>query len=99
VIALVMLAGVIAVQQLEAHVLQPFLLGRLVRLHPLAIILSIGGGVFLAGITGALFAVPLVAMVNAVVTHLAGSDEPPEDTPVVQESEAESAAEAEPEQT
>ncbi len=89
--AVLMLVGVIAVQQLEAHVLQPFLLGRLVRLHPLAIILSIGGGVYLAGIVGALFAVPLVAMVNAVVTYLAGGDDPsPDGALVVTEAEAES---------
>lgn len=97
VIALVMLGGVIAVQQLEAHILQPFLLGRLVRLHPLAIILSIGAGVFIAGIVGALFAVPLVAMVNAVVSHLAGNDDPPHDTAaVVSAAEAESASDPPP---
>ena len=35
VIALVMLAAVVVVQQLESHVLQPFLMGRLVAVHPL----------------------------------------------------------------
>jgi predicted PurR-regulated permease PerM len=95
--AVLMLAGVIAVQQLEAHILQPFLLGRLVRLHPLAIILSIGGGVYLAGITGALFAVPLVAMLNAVVTHLANGDDPPGETAaVVTEAEAGSSSDPPP---
>jgi predicted PurR-regulated permease PerM len=69
-VALVMLGGVIGVQQLEAHVLQPFLLGRMVSVHPLAVILSIAAGVFLAGIAGALVAVPLVASLNAVVGYL-----------------------------
>ena len=39
-----MLAGVIAVQQLEGHVLQPFLMGRLVRVHPLAVVVVIAIG-------------------------------------------------------
>ncbi|WP_370618112.1 AI-2E family transporter [Mumia sp. Pv 4-285] len=68
--ALFMLAGVIAVQQIEAHILQPFLMGHLVQLHPLAIILAIGAGLTVAGIVGALIAVPLAACINAVVRHL-----------------------------
>jgi predicted PurR-regulated permease PerM len=68
--ALIMLGGVIAVQQLESHILQPFLLGRAVRVHPLAVILGIAAGVVAAGILGALIAVPLVAVLNAVGHHL-----------------------------
>ena len=71
--ALLMLAGVIAVQQIESHVLQPFLLGRAVSVHPLAVILAITAGVVIAGIVGALVAVPVAAVVNAVVKHLTGS--------------------------
>ena len=73
IVALIMLGGVVAVQQLEAHVLQPFLLGRLVRVHPLGVIVAIAMGVLVAGIPGALVAVPLVASLNAVVQHLADS--------------------------
>lgn len=73
--ALIMLLVVLAVQQIESHVLQPFLLGRLVRVHPLAVILSIAAGVVIAGIVGALVAVPIAAMVNAIVHHLAGHDD------------------------
>jgi predicted PurR-regulated permease PerM len=72
VVALLMLGGVILVQQVEAHVLQPFLTGRFVSLHPLGVIVAIGIGVLLAGITGALLAVPLAAAGNAVVQYLAG---------------------------
>jgi putative heme transporter len=72
VVALIMLGGVVAVQQLEAHVLQPFLLGRFVAVHPLGVIVAIGAGVLVAGIPGALVAVPLVAALNAVVLHLSG---------------------------
>jgi predicted PurR-regulated permease PerM len=64
--ALLMLAGVIAVQQIESHLLQPLLLGRVMKLHPLGVILAIAAGVVLAGITGALIAVPVVAVLNAV---------------------------------
>jgi predicted PurR-regulated permease PerM len=71
IIAAIMLGAVILVQQIEAHVLQPFLMGRFVRLHPLAVLLGIGAGAYLAGIAGALFAVPLVAVLNGVIRHLA----------------------------
>ena len=69
--ALLMLGGVILVQQIEGHVLQPFLMGRFVSVHPLGVIVAIGCGVLVAGIAGALVAVPLAAAVNAVVQHLA----------------------------
>lgn len=70
--ALLMLAGVIGVQQIEGHVLQPFLMGRLVRVHPLAVVVVIAIGGLVAGIFGALIAVPLTAIVNAVASFLAG---------------------------
>jgi len=70
-VALFMLLAVVAVQQLESHVLQPFLMGRLVAVHPLAIIVAIAAGITVAGIVGALIAVPLAACVNGVVRHLA----------------------------
>lgn len=69
-IALIMLAVVIGVQQLESHVLQPFLLGRAVSVHPLAVILGIATGSIIAGIVGALLAVPTMAILNAVGKHL-----------------------------
>jgi predicted PurR-regulated permease PerM len=77
-VAVIMLAVVVAVQQVEAHVLQPFLLGRAVSVHPLAVILSIATGVVIAGIVGALVAVPTAAVLNTIVNHLAGNDVDPE---------------------
>lgn len=68
--ALIVLAIVIAVMQLEGHVLQPLLLGRAVRLHPLAVVLAIATGVTLAGIAGGLLAVPILAVVNAGIRSL-----------------------------
>ncbi len=68
--ALFVLAVVIGVNQLESHVLQPFLLGRAVRLHPLAVVPAIGAGLITAGIAGALLAVPLLAVLNASIRSL-----------------------------
>jgi len=56
-------------------VLQPFLAGRFVSLHPLGVIVAIGMGVLVAGIAGALLAVPLAAALNAVAQYLAGYTE------------------------
>lgn len=77
--ALLMFGVVVLVQQLEAHVLQPFLMGRFVSVHPLGVIVAIALGVIVAGIPGALIAVPLAASLNAVVLHLADYTEVGED--------------------
>ncbi|WP_019136287.1 AI-2E family transporter [Cellulomonas massiliensis] len=78
VIALVMLAIVLLVQQLEGHVLQPFLMGHAVSLHPVAVLLAVAAGSLVAGILGALFAVPVVAVINTVVLYLHGHDKFPQ---------------------
>ncbi len=77
--ALAMLAVVIGVQQLEGHVLQPFLMGRWVAVHPLGVIIAIAAGVIVGGVAGALVAVPLAAALNAVVQHLASYTAPGDD--------------------
>jgi hypothetical protein len=59
------------VNQIESHGMQPFLMGRWVRLHPLGVVFAIATGVIVAGVPGALVAVPLTAALNAVVQHLA----------------------------
>ncbi|MCG8924793.1 AI-2E family transporter [Lentzea sp. CC55] len=68
--ALVVLAVLIGVMQLESHVLQPILLGRAVKLHPLAVVLAIAGGLVTGGIAGALLAVPLLAVLNSGIRSL-----------------------------
>lgn len=68
--ALAMLGVTVLVQQAESHLLQPLLLGRAVRVHPLAVILGIATGVIVGGIFGALVAVPLIAVLNAVGHNL-----------------------------
>ena len=67
-----MLAVVIAVQQLESHALQPFLIGKAVKVHPLAVVFSVAIGSLVAGIPGALFAVPIAAVLNTIVAYIAG---------------------------
>ncbi|WP_251069755.1 AI-2E family transporter [Streptomyces sp. ISL-96] len=68
--ALMVVVVVLAVQQIEGHVLQPFILGRAVRVHPLAVVLGVAAGGMVAGIGGAVVAVPLVAVTNTVVGYL-----------------------------
>ncbi|MFJ5529845.1 AI-2E family transporter [Streptomyces sp. NPDC093261] len=68
--AIMTLVVVLAVQQIEGHILQPFILGRAVRVHPLAVVLSVTAGGIVAGIGGAVVAVPLVAVTNTVVGYL-----------------------------
>ncbi len=82
--ALIALAVVVLVMQLESHVLQPLLLGRAVHVHPLAVVLAIAAGLLVAGIFGALIAVPVVACGNVAGTYLARRHDgprPPEPRP------------------
>lgn len=72
--ALITLGLIIAVQQLEGHVLQPLVMGRAVSIHPLAIVLVIAGGAVLAGIPGALLAVPALAFFNSAMRVLLAED-------------------------
>jgi len=72
--ALLTLVIVVAVMQLEAHVLQPLLLGRAVRIHPLAVVLAITVGIVTAGIVGGLLAVPIVALLNTAIRSLLVED-------------------------
>jgi putative heme transporter len=84
--ALITLGLIIAVQQLEGHVLQPLVMGRAVSIHPLAVVLAIAGGGVLAGIVGALLAVPTVAFFNSAVRVLLARD------PAAEEAAQEAAA-------
>jgi len=72
--ALIVLGVVIGVQQLEGNVLQPLLLGRAVKLNGMSVVLAVAVGSVLAGIAGALLAVPLLAMLNAGIRALVSGD-------------------------
>jgi predicted PurR-regulated permease PerM len=72
--ALLVVGATLLVQQLEGNILQPFIVGNAVRLHPLAVLLAITAGGILWGVTGAFLAVPLVAVVATAVRQLAGDE-------------------------
>jgi predicted PurR-regulated permease PerM len=76
--ALITLGLLIGVNQVETHVLQPLVMGRAVSIHPLAVVLGISTGTILAGIVGALLAVPTIAFIDRAVRVLIGSG-PPDD--------------------
>lgn len=69
--AIIMLGIVLLVQQIEGHVLQPLVMGTAVKIHPLAVVIAVASGGFIAGIPGALFAVPLVAVANVMINYIA----------------------------
>lgn len=71
---LIVLAGIVAVQQLEGNVLQPFVVGRMLRLHPLAVLLAVTAGGIVGGIAGVVVAVPLAAVINTVATYFARTE-------------------------
>jgi predicted PurR-regulated permease PerM len=65
--------------QIEGHLLQPFVMGWAVRLHPVAVAVSVIAGTIVAGLLGAVVAVPLVSIVWAVVGELRAGPPPEED--------------------
>jgi len=69
--AIIMLGIVLLVQQVEGHILQPLVMGTAVKIHPLAVVIAVAAGGFIAGIPGALFAVPLVAVANVMINYIA----------------------------
>ena len=72
--ALIVLAVVLGVQQLEGNVLQPLIMGRAVALDALSVVLAVTIGTVLGGLTGAVLAVPLLAVLNAAVRSLTRDD-------------------------
>jgi putative heme transporter len=72
--ALLVVGAVILVQQLEGNLLQPLIVGRSVKLHPVAVLLSLTAGGVLWGVAGAFLAVPLAAVLACTAAHLGSSD-------------------------
>ena len=75
--AIVFVVVLLVDNQIEAHVLQPFLVGRYVRLHPFVVAIVITAGAILGGLAGALLAVPFTAALYAALTHLPDPQSPP----------------------
>ncbi|PZF96061.1 AI-2E family transporter [Micromonospora endophytica] len=65
--ALLTLAAVIAVQQIEGNLLEPLVMKRQVRLHPVVILVAVTAGALIAGIAGAFVAVPIAAVAWRVI--------------------------------
>lgn len=87
--ALILLGVLLLENQLEGNVLQPIVMGHYVRIHPLAIGVSLVVGALLAGIVGAIVAVPAAAVVYRAVPALFGQDEvgKPEQRPTTREED------------
>lgn len=79
--ALIMLGIVLLVQQIEGNVLQPLLMSKAVDLHPWGVIIGVTIGSYIYGIVGALFAVPVMAMIKVVVHSLRNPEPEPVDEP------------------
>jgi predicted PurR-regulated permease PerM len=81
-IALLVLALIVVIGQIEGHLLQPMVMSRAVNIHPLAVALTVASGTILYGVIGAVVAVPLVAVTwkvwSALRTHPSRDNERPE---------------------
>ncbi|MEP7332300.1 MAG: AI-2E family transporter [Terracoccus sp.] len=73
--ALVVLAILLIDSQIEAHLLQPFVVGRAVALHPVAIVLALTAGGLIGGVFGAIIVIPIVASIHAAVKYLTGVED------------------------
>lgn len=84
--ALIVLVVLVGANQLEHHVLQPLLMGKVLRIHGLVILLALAAGTTLAGLVGALLAVPLTAVAWSIIKTWTGRDEttPPDGMPPAQ---------------
>lgn len=80
-IAVAMLGVVLLVQQAESHLLQPLLMSRALKLHPVAVLLAVATGTIVGGVVGALFAVPVIAVANTVLHYLNGGQDPHPEIP------------------
>jgi predicted PurR-regulated permease PerM len=79
IVAVIVAAVVIAVNQLENHLLQPVVMAKSLKLHALVILFALTAGTILAGIIGAVLAVPLAAVGWAVLQVWSAEDPRVED--------------------
>jgi predicted PurR-regulated permease PerM len=71
--ALIVLAGILVIQQLEGNVFYPVVVGRRLKLHPVLMLVALASGGVLGGIAGAFLAVPLAAVTAALVDYARSS--------------------------
>ncbi|WP_159794624.1 AI-2E family transporter [Puerhibacterium puerhi] len=74
--ALVVTIGIALIGQIEGHLLQPLIMGKQVALHPVVIALGVTAGTVVAGILGAVVAVPLLAVAWTVYSTLRRGEPP-----------------------
>jgi putative heme transporter len=84
--ALLVLAVIVVVQQIEGHLLYPVLMARTVHLHPAVILVALAAGGVLGGMVGVFLAVPIAGILSVVLEYL--RDRPPPDSPLLQETAA-----------
>ena len=84
--ALLVLAAIVVVQQIEGHLLYPVLMARTVHLHPAVIVVALAAGGVLGGIVGVFLAVPVAGILSVVLEY--SRDRPPPDSPLLNESAA-----------
>ncbi|MBV8161322.1 MAG: AI-2E family transporter [Acidimicrobiia bacterium] len=72
--ALVVIGATIVVHNLEGYVVGPFVLGRAVHLHPVAVLLALTTGTILAGVLGAILAVPVLSVLLAIIGYYRSED-------------------------
>ena len=70
--------GIALIGQIEGHVLEPLIMGKQVSLHPVVVGIGVTMGTFLAGLLGAIIAIPIIAVVWAVFSALYEKDPPVE---------------------
>ena len=68
--ALIITGVIVLIQQIEGDVLQPVVMGKAVRLHPIVILIVLTGGAVLGGIAGAFVAVPAAAVASTVGNYV-----------------------------
>src|SRR5690625_129176 len=74
--ALIVTIGIALIGQIEGHLLQPLVMGKQVSLHPVVVALGVTAGTFLAGLLGAIIAIPIIAVIWAVYSALHEPDPP-----------------------
>ena len=84
--ALLVVAATIAVQQIEGNLLQPLILERAVKLHPLVTVWAVAAGLVVGGLLGAFLSVPLLAIAVGFGSHYRNRDRPEPDDAVEAEA-------------
>lgn len=90
VVALIVVAVIVVIQQLEGNLLQPLIMSQTVKLHALVILLALTAGTILGGIVGAVLSVPITAVAWTIIKVWNG---PPEEEPPLDKAAAEATGE------